>query len=464
MPKDNIQEMFPEKYKIKERMEKDWQAFLNKDSYLIFDEKHKIIKENNHLTKFPRQSLFKFKKRGMIRKFRKTTHILIEEINEYNDNFLKRRLKEYSSFFDGKDDDLKYPLDEDQRIAVVKDDKHNLVIAGAGSGKTSVISSRIAYLIRRHDKVDKEKILALAFTKVAADEMKARLKKNYGIEIDISTFHALGRSIIEDELGHKPKLLFDGNDKKQYELVQNLFMDVLKDIKFQNILLQYLAYHSEQEVKKESFEDKEEYYKYMRNKKYSTLNDIPVKSISERDIGNFLFLHDIQFEYESLVEWVDKSEEDKEYHPDFYLPEYDIYIEHWGLNKDKQVPDWFTITTEEYLELREWKLEQFEKHNKNLIETWDYERLSEDLIPKLKEKLKQKISKIEFTPLTYNELVEKTTAFKDKRNELVNLVGNFIKISKCNFFTVQDISTRIISKKYSKKQRLFGELALEVYK
>ena len=213
---------------------------------------------------------------------------------------------------DGKDDGLKYPLDEDQRLAVIKDDKHNLVIAGAGSGKTSVISSRIAYLIRRKDKVDKDRILALAFTKVAADEMKERLKKSFSIEIDISTFHALGRSIIEEELGHKPKLVFDGNEKKIYELVEKLFVDVLKEEKYQKILIEYLAYHSEQEVKKESFEDKEEYYKYMRNKKYSTLNDISVKSISERDIGNFLFLHNLQFEYEPLVEWVDESEEDKD--------------------------------------------------------------------------------------------------------------------------------------------------------
>jgi DNA helicase-4 len=464
MPKANIQEILQEKRKLKEILEYDWQSFLKEDTYLIFEEKRKLFKEINQLTKFPRQSLFRFKERGKIKKFRKNMRKLIEEINNYNENFIKKRLKECSSFFDGKDDSLVYPLDEDQRLAVVKDEKHNLVIAGAGSGKTSVISSRIAYLTRRHDKVDKERILALAFTKVAADEMKARLKKNYGIEIDISTFHALGRSIIEEELDHKPKLIFDGNEKMIYDLIEKLFMDVLKEEKYQNILIEYLAYHSEQEAKEESFEDKEEYYKYMRNKNYSTLNDISVKSISERDIGNFLFLHNIQFEYEPLVEWVDESEEDKEYHPDFYLPEYDVYIEHWGLNKNKQVPKWFTITNEEYLELRDWKLEQFEKFNKDLIETWDYERISEELIPKLKENLKQTISNIEFTPLTYNELVEKTSAFKEKRNEVINLVGSFIKISKCNFFTVQDISERINSKKYSKKQKLFGELALEVYK
>jgi DNA helicase-4 len=464
MSKAIVQESFQEKYKIKNILEKSWQDFIKRDTYLISDEKDRFFSEINQLAKFPRVSFFKFKQRKVIKKFKRLLDDLSREIKSYNDYFTKDRLRYYRSFFEGRDDKLKYPLDKNQRLAVLKDDKHNLVIAGAGSGKTSVISSRIAYLIRRKDKVDKEKILALAFTRVAAEEMKERLKNNYKIEIDISTFHALGRSIIEEEQGSKPKLIFNGNEKKIYELIEKLFMDVLQEEKYQNILINYLAYHSEQIVKPESFENKAEYYEYMRNKKYSTLNDISVKSISERDIGNFLFLHNIKYEYEPLVEWVDESEEDKEYHPDFFLPDYDIYIEHWGLNRSNRVPKWFTKTTEEYLELKNWKLGQFETHNKTLVETWDYERLSEELVPNLREKLKKLFPKIEFTPLTYRELVEKTFQFKDKRNEVVNLVGNFIKISKCNFFTVPDITERIKTKKYSKKQKLFGELALEVYR
>ena len=224
MVKGKIQELFPEKYELKKELEKDLQYFTYKDTYLIFKEKQKFYRDINQITKFPRSSIFNFKIRGGIRRFRKDLHQLIEEINNYNKDFIDKRLKEYSSFLDGKDDRLKYPLDEEQRLAVIKDDKHNLVIAGAGSGKTSVISSRITYLIRRKDRVDKERILALAFTKVAAEEMKERLKKNYGIEIDISTFHALGRSIIEEELGHKPKLIFNGNEKKIYQLIEKLFM------------------------------------------------------------------------------------------------------------------------------------------------------------------------------------------------------------------------------------------------
>jgi len=445
-------------------LEENWANFLKKETYLIFDDKERFLNEIKQLTKYPWYYWLVFPLYLKERSNRKKLEILKQQIFNFNNEFVKKRLVDYSTFFDGKDDGLKYPLDEDQRMAVVKDDKHNLVIAGAGSGKTSVIASRIAYLIRRKDKVEKDRILALAFTRVAAEEMRKRLLNEYSIDIEISTFHALGRNIIYEEMGIKPKLLFNGSEKQKRELIDNIFNEVLKEKKFQDILVDYLAYHSEQEVDEATFEEKEEYYKYMRNKNYSTLNDIVVKSIAERDIGNFFFLHNVDFEYEPLVEWVDESDEDKEYHPDFYLPEYDIYIEHWGLNRDFEVPEWFSISSEEYLELRDWKLSQFEKYQKILIETWDYERFNNELIRNLKEKLIETNSSIKFEPLSYQELIERTFEFKEKQNEIVKLVGNFIEIAKCNFFMVEDIAERIKLKEFSRKQKLFGQLALEVYK
>ena len=459
MPKGKIQSIFPEKFELYKKLENDWQNFLSKDTYLIFDKKQKFLEEIKRITKFPR------KIRKQIKKSKKELKNWREDVLNYNEKFIKKRLDEYSSFFDGKTDNLKYGLDEDQRIAVVKDDKHNLVVAGAGSGKTSVLSTRIAYLVRRKDKVNPNRILALAFTKVAANEMRERIKEHYGIDVDIYTFHALGRKIIQEETSKKPKLLFDQNfDKNQYKLIEQLFGEALKDSDYQNLLIKYLAYHIEQAVDEESFADKEEYYKYMENKKYSTLSDIEVKSIAERDIANFLFIHNIDFNYEQLVEWVDESDEEKEYHPDFYLPKYDIYIEHWGLNENNQVPPWFSISSKEYLELRKWKLSQFKKHQKILVETWDYEKKRNELIPNLQRKLLDINSKIKFIPLHYEDLVEKTHGFKEKRNEVVNLIVNFIKIAKSNFYNEKDIEDKLKLKKYTKKQKIFGQLALEVFK
>ena len=464
MTKGNIREIYREKLEHKKKVEDDWQSFLKKDTYLIFDEKQQFIDTINQSARIPRISWFYFKTRKKLKIIKNDLTRLKEVISNYNNIFIRRRLEEYSSFFDGKDDNLKFPLDEDQRLAIIRDDKHNLVVAGAGSGKTSVLTARIAFLIRRKDNIDPDRILALAFTRNAAKEMEERIRKNYRLEVSISTFHSLGWSIIKQETKKRPNLVFNGDKNDQYLLITDILKNLLNDKKYQDILIQYIAYHPEQEVKEESFEHKREYYRYMRNKKYTILNNIEVKSIGERDVGNFLFLHNIEFKYEPLVEWVDKSEEDKQYHPDFYLPEYDIYIEHWGLNERCEVAPWFTITSQEYLEMRKWKLGQFEKHQKVLVETWNYEKSQGDLTDNLQKKLKDVNPEIEFIQIPYEELVEKVFNFREQRYEISNLIVSFIRIAKANYLKPKKIEKRINSGKYSKKQVVFGKLALEVYR
>lgn len=464
MTKGNIREIYREKLEHKKKIEDSWQGFLKKDTYLIFDEKQQFIDTINQSARIPRISWFYFKTRKKLKIIKNDLTRLKEVISNYNNIFIHRRLEEYSSFFDGKDDNLKFPLDEDQRLAIIRDGKHNLVVAGAGAGKTSVLTARIAYLIRRKDKINPDRILALAFTRNASKEMEQRIRKKYRLKVSISTFHSLGWNIIKEETNEEPNLLFDGDEHDQYLLITDIFKNLLSEKKYQDILIQYLAYHPEQEVKEESFGHKQEFYKYMRNKKYTTLNNIEIKSIGERDVANFFFLHNIEFKYEPLVEWVDKSEEDKQYHPDFYLPKYNIYIEHWGLNVRCEVAPWFTITTQEYLEMRKWKLEQFEKHQKVLIETWDYERSQGVLVSNLQKKLKNIKPEIEFIPTPYEELVEKVFNFKEQRYEISKLVVSYIRIAKANYLKPKKIEKRIESGKYTKKQVVFGKLALEVYR
>ena len=89
-------------------------------------------------------------------------------------------------------------LDPDQRKAVEHFEGPALVVAGPGSGKTTVIKERILHLIREHN-VDPEQILAIAFTNAAADELKDRLLKeftsNYG-EPKICTLHVFGKDLV----------------------------------------------------------------------------------------------------------------------------------------------------------------------------------------------------------------------------------------------------------------------------
>ncbi|WP_070966495.1 DNA helicase IV [Vibrio sonorensis] len=90
------------------------------------------------------------------------------------------------------------PLNHSQQCAVLLNDDHNLVLAGAGSGKTSVLTARVAYLLQSH-LARAEEILLLAFGSDAAQEMKDRLNAKIGIEaekVNVHTFHQLGLKIL----------------------------------------------------------------------------------------------------------------------------------------------------------------------------------------------------------------------------------------------------------------------------
>ncbi len=124
-------------------------------------------------------------------------------------------------------------LNPQQREAVKTIDHPLLVLAGAGSGKTRVITEKIAYLVEQGTPA--RHIAALTFTNKAAREMKGRVKKLLDDQqirgLRVSTFHSLGLDILRKEhnaLGYKSGLtLFDDQDK--LTLLRNLITHAVSD-------------------------------------------------------------------------------------------------------------------------------------------------------------------------------------------------------------------------------------------
>lgn len=112
-------------------------------------------------------------------------------------------------------------LNKEQLEAVRHKDGPLLILAGAGSGKTRVITYRIAFLISEY-KVNPENILAVTFTNKAADEMKARIKKVVGKDAEriwMSTFHSMGCRILRhhaEKLGWSRNFsIYDEDDRER---------------------------------------------------------------------------------------------------------------------------------------------------------------------------------------------------------------------------------------------------------
>ncbi len=401
-------------------------------------------------------------------------------IENFNKELIERRKKEYEFLFNKST----VGLNDEQKTAIITDDKHNLVVAGAGSGKTEVLITRIAYLaLRKQETIAPNRILALAFQNKAAKEIEERLNKRFGIEVKIKTFHSFGLEVLTNasNASSNPKLKFNGdNFESGYnEFIAGLYKKAEKESSFQNKLFAYMLYFGDDElIKQESdFEKKDEWYQYMRNLAYTALNGTKVKSEGERTILNFLFTHKINEKYikvlyEHPAGWMNYKNEKGEIKtpkPDFFLPEYNIYIEHWALDEMDNVPKWFD---QDYKKGMSTKIERFKQQKRySLIETTYGEFKRKNFIEYFEKKLITEIRRkhpkkdVILSSIGYSELVDRIwKTCKESIERIPKDISIFIVKAKTNGLTPQNIHERLEKEKWSPKQKAFAELALIIYR
>ena len=387
---------------------------------------------------------------------------LSDMLLKYNAEFIEQRKKKYDHFW--KKEHLS--LDNQQQEAIVKDDEHNLVIAGAGSGKTEVLITRIAYLIeRRPDGIRPNRVLAIAYQNKDVDEIKRRLFNRYDIkDVYVKTFHKLGKDILESS-GREFKRADILDDNKKHENIEGILKEKINtQPEFRELFLRYVKNLHESEPIDENQNEKDN-LSYAWERPCYTIDNRKVKSDAEKEIMDFFLTHKIGGEPIPI-----SYEPDTEgFRPDFYLPKFDLYIEHWGITQNGEVPDWFNQTTEEYKESMEKKKQWFKEHNKLLVETFAHEYDKNNpgaFIETLKTRVLQAIKNkyagtTEFSPKTYEELVELAwEPFRTPAEELVN----FIKNAKVYGFSPNQISERLGKGKWTDKQLSFGNMAVEIFR
>lgn len=328
-----------------------------------------------------------------IDEFIATYENLENEINKYNEKFVKEEKDRYFNLFSNIDNKA---LDEQQKTVCVRNQNATLVVAGAGTGKTLTICGKVKYLLSKG--INANEVLLISFTNKACDELSERLKKISNANITAQTFHKFALSVINEKLK-----IADENYANR--IISESFKDLVNnDFEFQYMFLEefadeyvkYLKEQSEQEkhnVEIKELLDRNSELKFLKDLEHIDIGDLlttfkgdKVKSPYERTIANVLYLLGIKYEYERFYQTdleIDKKHEWlKTYKPDFYLPEFNIYIEHFANS------NWFEDKEERVKYKRQMrdKKKAHKKYKSNLI--CSYSSYGEDLIKNLLENLK----------------------------------------------------------------------------
>lgn len=360
----------------------------------------------------------------------------------YNEGFCQNELLANKRLFDTVES---YPLTDKQREAIVHDEDSSLVIAGAGTGKTTTIVGKVAYLVNRLG-VQPSEILLLAFTRKASEEMAQRIENRIQATLDVKTFHKFGLDIISSVRNARPAV-FDGEDNGQFRtIVTNAFNLLRKNPTYQNLLANYLAYYLKPYKPQHEFNTSGEYLAYLKSNDIKTFKGEVLKSYEEVEIANFLFMNNINYQYETPYQHDVRDKDHRQYMPDFYLPDYDIYIEHFGVDKDGNVPKWFKgrggqTAKEIYNKGIIWKRSTHTRFNTKLVETFSYEKREGTLCQGLRERLLQ--HGVEFRE---RPAIEILNIFSEKRGEeiplIIILLMTFLNLFKSNNFTIHELMVK----------------------
>lgn len=275
-------------------------------------------------------------------------------IDDINRKHIKRFIKEDSDFFDTVE---KNPLTEEQRRAVACFAPRTLVVAAAGSGKSSVLAAKTAYAIKKKFFLPSEMLL-LAFNNDAAAGLKNKVTSATGKDIEVCTFHKFCLQVIGDATKIKPSVARFISQGKEKEKMGEIFSDLLKNPSYKRKFDFYNLFFGAVNLL-DNHENKENSYSEHRTNRGEF-----VKSKAEKIFADSLDKLGIRYEYEKAYPFFTADKKYSQYHPDFYLPQIDTWVEIWALADGEPEPEGFAG----YQKGKIWKRKIHQEHQTKLKE------------------------------------------------------------------------------------------------
>ena len=382
------------------------------------------------------------------------------DLNEFvrgiNQRHQNKQLTDLQAFFQTVE---KSPLTQEQVNAVVCFDNRVLLVASAGSGKTSTMVAKAGYALQ-NGYFQPEQILLLAFNNDAAKELGQRIKARLGPlglpaeKIVAKTFHAFGLDVIGQATGKKPSLATWVESGKDLEYLLQI-VDDLKDKSptfrtywdlFRIVLSQDLPKFGKEQDSPDAWDQS------TKSEGFWTLNNEVVKSRGEQLIANWLFYNGVKYVYESSYPVDTSDAQHRQYHPDFYFPDANAYLEHWAVNDKGEPPADFVG----YKEGMEWKRQIHAKHQTTLLETTMAELWSGKAFAYLETELVE-------LGLTLDPNPERPAPGRKpiENPRLARTFRSFMTHAKCNRLSVQDLRYRLnsgVAGDFRFRHQLFLEL------
>ena len=328
---------------VAERIEQ----FLGRRHYLRDSQLQRLLEEANQAIKVQSRVLWGFfasdGQKGAGESVSRFIESSKQMVGDANSRFVDQQLTRFEKFFDTIE---KKPLTKAQRRASIINEDNNLVLAGAGTGKTSTMIGRAGYLLAS-GQARPDELLMLAFARKAKEEMQERQDKCLGQWLKegtptIKTFHAIGLEIIGEVEGRRPSLSKLAEDDSAFaRFIDEKLTERLKDAGYKSRVVRFFVGYLYSYRNPFDFDSMQDYNDYVRRHELRTLRGEVVKSFEECEIANFLLQHGVKYLYEEPYIVKTAGPDFKQYLPDFFLPDYGIYIEHFALNKNGQPPPHF---------------------------------------------------------------------------------------------------------------------------